>query len=257
MSLTTKVAIPAGINPGISSAKQATMLSLLGSPRKNFDEHCRPVEQNTKLAQLIKTDHVGPFRATGLIPAIDSLKLVFANVKTANRPLYDAVGNAGMFCARLVRGSSHSISNHSWATAIDLLIEGNLDARGDGMVYKGLVDIAPFFNTEGWFWGAGFRTEDAMHFEVSDQKMRQWATTGKLDPTGAGIVMGNPVEILSLGDRGPDVKKLQEALNTKGGFDLKPDGAFGRATLAAVMAFQADNGLAVDGAVGRATQDKL
>lgn len=257
MSLTTKVAIPAGINPGVSSAKQVTMLSLLGSPRKNFDEHCRPVEQNAKLAQLIKTDDVGPFRATGLIPALASLKLVFADVKTANRPLYDAVGSAGMFCARLVRGSTHSISNHSWGSAIDLLIEGKLDVRGDGNVYQGLVDIAPFFNKEGWFWGAGFRTEDAMHFEVSDQKMRQWAASGKLDPTGAGAVLGNPADILSLGDRGPDVKKLQEALNSKGGFDLKPDGEFGRATLAAVMAFQADNGLAVDGVVGKATQAKL
>ena len=250
MSLSTKIAIPSGINSGVSSAKQATMLSLLGSPRKNFNEHCQEVT-HPKLKPLIVTGDVGPFRATGLKPALESLKKVFADVKAEKPALHSAVGSAGMLCARLVRGSQHSISNHSWGTAIDLTIDGKLDSRGDGTVFKGLVEIFPFFNKHGWFWGAGFRTEDGMHFEVSDGKIREWAKNGLL---GSGIT--EPKEILSLGDRGPDVRKLQEDLN-KHGFELKVDGEFGRGTLAAVMAFQADNGLAVDGVVGKATQAKL
>lgn len=126
MSLTTEVAIPAGINQDVASAKQATMLSLLGSPRASFDQHCRAVT-HPKLALLIVTEDVGPFRATGLQPAAASLRQVLVDVKAANPGLFNAVGTAGMLCACLVRGSQHSISNHSWGTAIDLAIDGTLD----------------------------------------------------------------------------------------------------------------------------------
>lgn len=251
MALTDEVPIPAGINPGVSSAKQATMLSLLGSPRTSFDAHCRPIT-HPRLAPLIGTADVGPFRATGLKPALDSLKKVFAEVQAANPTLHGALGTAGMLCARLVRGSQHSISNHSWGTAIDLTINGILDDRGDRKVLRGLVDIAPFFNKHGWFWGAGFRTEDAMHFEVSDAKIREWARNGFL-----GGAVAEPVEILSLGDRGPDVVALQKALKEKAGAAIKADGEFGPATHAAVMAFQATNGLQPDGVVGKRTREKL
>ena len=74
-----------------------------------------------------------------------------------------------MLCARLVRGSTSASSNHSWGTAIDLTLDGVLDQRGDGRVQVGLTRIAPIFNRHSWFWGAGFRTEDGMHFEASDE----------------------------------------------------------------------------------------
>lgn len=250
MSLTTEVPIPPGINAGVASAKQATMLSLLGSPRTRFDEYCRPVT-HPKLASLITTAEVGPFHATGLKPAVDSLTAVFSDVKAADTALYGAVGTAGMLCVRLVRGSQHSISNHSWGTAIDLTINGILDDRGDNQVLQGLVNLAPYFNKHGWFWGAGFRTEDAMHFEVGDAKIREWAANGLF---GAGVAV--PADLLSLGDRGPDVKALQAALRSKGA-PIAEDGDFGRATQAAVMAFQADNGLQVDGVVGKKTRSAL
>jgi hypothetical protein len=30
-------------------------------------------------------------------------------------------------------------------------------------------------NQHGWYWGAAFRTEDAMHFEASRSLISQWA----------------------------------------------------------------------------------
>jgi hypothetical protein len=78
-----------------------------------------------------------------------------------------------MLCARFVRGSTTAISNHAWGTAIDLTLDGVLDRRGDGRVQVGLTRIAPIFNRHSWFWGAGFRTEDAMHFEGSDELIRR------------------------------------------------------------------------------------
>jgi hypothetical protein len=29
--------------------------------------------------------------------------------------------------------------------------------------------VYPYFHAEGWFWGAEFPTEDAMHFELADE----------------------------------------------------------------------------------------
>jgi len=57
--------------------------------------------------------------------------------------------------------------------------------------------------------------------------------------------------VLRVGDRGEAVRRLQRALG------LPDDGAFGPATLAAVKAAQAREGLAVDGVVGARTWDAL
>ena len=57
--------------------------------------------------------------------------------------------------------------------------------------------------------------------------------------------------ILKVGSRGVDVKELQEFLG------LNADGIFGKGTKAAVMEWQAKNGLASDGLVGPATWDTM
>ncbi|MFO1434359.1 MAG: peptidoglycan-binding protein [Candidatus Competibacteraceae bacterium] len=248
MAITDPVSIPANINPGLSSAKQQTMITLIGNPRNgNYDNVCRPVT-NPKVSRLIVTDSVGPFRVTGLRPAIASLKEVIADIKKNEPQIFAALGTAGMLCARLVRNSTTAISNHSWGTAIDLTLNGQLDVRGDGRVQVGLASIAPIFNRHGWFWGAGFRTEDGMHFEASDEKIRQWHREGQLGSTA----QSQPESALSLGDRGPEVVKLQQRLNELGA-DLAVDGKMGRFTVAAVMEFQADHGLTADGIVGSKT----
>lgn len=59
------------------------------------------------------------------------------------------------------------------------------------------------------------------------------------------------------GSRGADVTYLQECLNKRSYSVGSVDGIFGYKTLAAVKAFQADNGLSVDGIVGPKTWDAL
>jgi hypothetical protein len=81
---------------------------------------------------------------------------------------------------RLIRGSRSSISNHSFATAIDLKLEGKLDGFGDGGTQFGLLIVAELFNEEGWFWGATYRREDSMHFEVGEETLRAWVQEGKI-----------------------------------------------------------------------------
>ena len=246
MALTDLVPVPPGINPGLTNAKQATMLALLGSPRKNFTDECQAVTHD-ELKRLQRTESVGPFRATGLAPALESLRTVIDEIRVTQPAVHAALGTAGMLCARLVRGSQVSISNHAWGTAIDLLLDGKLDRRGDNRVQQGLVDIAPIFNRHGWFWGADFGTEDGMHFEISDELIRKWITDGTL-----GRRPELPTRILVLGDRGPEVAKVQERLNQHG-FALKVDGIFGLGTRGAISAFQASKGLQPDGVVGPPT----
>ena len=250
-SLTRLVAVPKRINTGVTSAKQATMLALLGNPRGTYDDVCREVT-NTALRAMIELADVGPFRVRGLRPAVASLKKILAEVAIKEPHVAAGLGSAGMLCARLVRGSAHAISNHSWGTAIDLTLDGVLDTRGDNLVQEGLTRIAPIFNRHGWFWGAGFRSEDAMHFEVGDALIRRWSTKGEFgdDPTPP------PEELLTVGDRGPDVLELQRRLNAVGA-TVAEDGIFGIGTRAAVMAFQRARGLRADGVVGDETRAAL
>jgi hypothetical protein len=248
IAITKLIAIPSGINVGVSSAKQATMLSLLGNPRANYDDVCRDVT-NQQLLALIETANVGPFRVRGLRPAVASLQAVLAEIAVRQADVAAGLGTAGMLCARLVRGTTtQAISNHSWGTAIDLTLDGVLDTRGDGLVQEGLSRIAPIFNQHGWFWGAGFRTEDAMHFEAGDGLIRQWHDRGEL---GAGTG-ASPEVLLGIGDRGPEVTALQRRLNALGAA-LQEDGVFGTATRAAVIAFQGSHGLRADGVVDART----
>ena len=64
-------------------------------------------------------------------------------------------------------------------------------------------------------------------------------------------------ETLEFGSEGEAVKKLQNRLEKLGYAPGYTDGKFGTSTEAAVMAFQANNNLTVDGKAGPATQRKL
>lgn len=251
-ALTALVSIPAVTNVAVSSAKQSTMLGLLGNPRRNYTSECQSIEHPALEALVVFRD-LGAFKVRGLKPAVDSLATVLADIRVEQPQIYAALGTAGMLCARLVRGSAHAISNHSWGTAIDLTLDGVLDRRGDGKVQFGLTAIAPIFNRHGWFWGAAFATEDAMHFEVGDQQIRTWHRAGLFGAQSPAVA---PEDQLTFGDRGPDVKALQQKLNQFGA-GLEADGDFGPATRAAVVAFQAGRGLPATGVVGRETRAAL
>ncbi len=251
MSLNDLTNVPVNINSGVRSAKQQTMLALLGNPRSSYDVDCQSVT-NPTLKGMMALEDVGPYRVTGLKPAVDDLRAIFSSVKANNPSLYAALGTAGMLCCRLVRGTQiGAISNHSWGTAIDMKINDELDRRGDGKILQGLVELAPFFNKQGWFWGAGFGTEDGMHFEVGDERIREFHKAGFF-----GQNVTAPEQALSIGDRGLEVVRLQEKLNSFGS-TMTVDGIYGPATHAAVIAFQAEKDLTPDGVIGPKTAAAL
>lgn len=52
--------------------------------------------------------------------------------------------------------------------------------------------------------------EDAMHFEVSKEKLLEWARAGLLGPDAAKVARG--IKVLRPGAKGPEVQKVQKAL---------------------------------------------
>jgi hypothetical protein len=255
-SLTETVPVPEGINvkkdgTAVRSAKQATMFTLLGNPRSDLTDKCQPIT-NQALKLLMLTASVGPFRVTGLRPAVESLREVMQVVAEQHPAIHAALGTAGMLCVRHVRDNPGATSNHAWGTAVDLTLDRVLDKRGDGRVQVGLIPLAAVFVEHGWYWGAAFGTEDAMHFEASDGLIREWAGTGKFGKSPSPPNDG----MLSRGDRGPDVAELQERLNAHGAL-LIVDSDFGKDTLAAVLAFQGRSGLPVTGIVDGETMKAL
>ena len=179
------------MNVGLTAPGNAHMLALFGHPvtggayRPNGD--CTPVD-NAAFRGLLETTSIGPMRVTGLRPAVRSLEDIMRRVSTELPDLFAIVGTAGMHCARFTKirqpdGSVRigpGISNHSWGTAIDLTLEGELDRQGNNLTQRGLLVLSSYFNAAGWYWGAAFPVEDAMHFEASRALIARWKQAGAL-----------------------------------------------------------------------------
>ena len=159
------------INVGLSAAKHDTMMALFGAPGK-LTKDCSEVT-NSQLKRETVTASVGPFRVTGWKPAVDGLRRIFEEIRVEMPEVIAQVHTAGMSCVRHVRQNPSRFSNHSWGTAVDLYFGGNVDDTGDGMTQLGLLKMAPIFNKHRWYWGAEFSLEDSMHFELSDELVRE------------------------------------------------------------------------------------
>jgi len=166
-------------NTGVSQPNNRVMLEILGNPRASYSQACQPVT-NPRIKALLETRQIGPIRVTMIRPALDSLERILARLERSDPDIHAKLGTAGALCARNIRGSSTGISNHSWGTAIDLKLEGMLDAFADGGTQFGLLILAEYFNDEGWYWGATYGREDSMHFEVGVETLRRWLDEGQL-----------------------------------------------------------------------------
>lgn len=169
---------PDWFNSGLVCPTSDWMVEMFGIPGR-LTTDCSPVT-NKRLLALIVTESVGPFRVTGLKPAVAGLRHVFEDVMTAGRrDLYNYVETDGMLCCRALRGTHH-YSNHSFGTAVDLDY-GPGEEMGDGTVQQGLLDLYPFFHKRQWYAGLGYHgREDAMHFEASEELIQTWERLGML-----------------------------------------------------------------------------
>lgn len=62
---------------------------------------------------LVETHDFGPFRATGMSPAVTALQAIIDDIQREQPEVYPLLGSAGMLCCRLVKGSAISVSNHA------------------------------------------------------------------------------------------------------------------------------------------------
>lgn len=167
------------VNKGLKIAGGRFLTEKLGLPRQNLTDDCLAMT-NPRLKSKLKTQQVGPIRVTMLQPALDSLARVFENVRITDPDLYARINTAGALCVRRIRGTTNRVSTHAFGLAVDLNIDGKLDTLGDGRTQLGLTILADFFRTEGWVWGASWRREDSMHFEISRSQLETWLAEGKL-----------------------------------------------------------------------------
>lgn len=100
--------------------------------------------------------------------AAEALKAFFDELETTGA-IKDIVSYDGTFCPRLIRGG-HTLSNHSFGTAIDLNVAWNpLGAEGAKEGEKGCMwRVAEIGAKHGFFWGGWYiHRKDSMHLEYS------------------------------------------------------------------------------------------
>ena len=132
-------------NKGITQPRNKTMQEILGPPRDSYSSDCQSVT-NPRLLALLEERQVGPIRVRMLKPALDSLERILNRLKESDPDIYAKFGTAGALCARYIRGSTTSVSNHSWGSAIDVTLQGELDLFADGNTQAWLVILAELFN---------------------------------------------------------------------------------------------------------------
>ncbi len=98
--------------------------------------------------------------------------------------------------------------------------------------------------------------------QINVEGKKRWVCTRSARPCKnalAGAIGGDKPKfdrILRRGDKGDDVKKLQELLNELG-YEIKVDGDYGRGTKEAVRDFQKKNNLDADGNFGPKTAEVM
>jgi len=149
-----------------------------------------------------------------------------------------------------------------WETASNWAARGTIDTLPRGLVccvfrpghtgmYQGNGNIIHC---------SGTVKEEAL---PGEPKWERWGvpaglyTTDELRKAGLNVDEDKNMPTLRRGSQGDEVADLQTILNARYGADLEVDGNFGKATEAAVKAFQKANGLTADGVVGAKTWKAL
>jgi hypothetical protein len=154
------------------------MLELFGVPGEKTRD-CSPATGHFRQRISTRVD-VGPFKVSGLDIAVQSLKAVFDEAGEQIPNVVAAVKTEGMLCVRHKRMNARSFSNHSWGSAIDLFFGARVIDQGVQKTHRGCLQLLPFFNKHGWYWGAGFSggAVDSMHFELAEETIRDSPSRG-------------------------------------------------------------------------------
>lgn len=205
----------------------------------------------------------------GLNPAIprpSGSKLQFANcVFYALGRFAEVTGiwmrstNAENFCT-VAREMGLTVSQKPVAGAIAVWAKGQVGNGADGAGHVACVEIVNakdiVTSESGWSAKKAFWTQTRKNNGNWGQSSA-YRFLGFVLPPQNAVPKEDTVSIKK-GDKGDAVKKMQTALANKGYLrKTEIDGSFGKITLGALLAFQFENGLEVDGICGSKTQSKL
>lgn len=161
-------------------------------------------------------------------------------------------------------------SNHNYGLAVDLCpFSGGIADWNDLATFNLIGREAKKLGLE---WGGDWKFVDKPHVQLKGLSIKECFAlykSGGLDAVwtrmfqiagGAkpAIIIPGSTDLLEFGDKGAEVTKLQQQLQTLG--FLRPheiDGDFGKITKNAVIGFQRRNNLTADGIVGDGTKAKL
>ena len=145
----------------------------------------------------------------------------------------------------------------------DIYLESGSSGKKVETLQRRLIEL-------GWMSGSvtgKYDTTTEAAVSAFQKKAKLWVD-GKAGPDTLNALYSanaprgtNPVsskmETLEMGSEGSEVKQLQQKLKDLGYLSGSADGKFGKATEAAVITFQKNNGLTADGKAGTATLNKL
>ena len=164
-----------------------------------------------------------------------------------------------------VTNAKYPQSNHCWGIAFDFCRNDGQGAYNDNDGF--FSKVGQVGKALGLDWGGDWTSfVDKPHFEYDKYGtwralQSKYGTPAKflatVNPAAATTSASSSSNVIKKGNRGDAVKDLQNQLNALGYNCGTADGIFGSNTLAAVEAFQKDNGLTVDGIVGDKTREAL
>ena len=138
-ALSDEVPIPPKdqMNPGLSSAREDTMMGKFGKPGPLTPDCSDPSGEFKK--RIVWGIDVGPFKVSGLGFAVESLKQIFAEVRRDLPVVFAEAKTAGVLCVRHRRHNPSRYSNHSWGTAIDLYFGNKVVPQGHPVTHRGVL----------------------------------------------------------------------------------------------------------------------
>lgn len=134
-----------------------------------------------------------------------------------------------------------------------LVDAGVFSGKADGIFGDATEDAVKTFQRKNGLKADGVAGSDTLRALNSSSGSTDSSSSGNGTVTGSISDIGSTPGTSKLGDKGTDVKKLQQALAIKGYNPGKIDGSFGEGTEKAVKAFQKDQGMSQDGVAGTVT----
>ena len=216
--------------------------------------------------KFLASEPIGGFIVLKFHPAVVNWGQALAAVMFHHNYQFREMSGGTLSCRKIAGSTKTSLHAHgvavdfnpsknpfTWRLITDMPKELITD------ITKNIVTVDNYPITS---WGGNwFRRKDPMHFQpsqVSRTQLEKGIDFSKVPGWGNYLAWGNGEQMISIGDKGNAVAKIQKALNGwRPSLKLVPDGKFGPITRNAVMSYQSAADITSTGAVDGVTMALL